>query len=267
MGFTQKYPNSPGLESIVWRENGLATGGQSEINWTMNYGVAITNFEGSNVTASQIVSGKLGNTYQVIIKDGITGIDSSPIASDGPASIVKLQNNTAPAKKVDMGFSLDGDIITAQKDVGGKQASNYEVHPTYYVALFRNVKVGDLVTSDVTTAPQIIEYKQGNIPCYSHSLYRCRQHSDQVRILPLNSLFYWNGYGQLKFVDFLLAKYLLSTVVVFGGFLFVCLIFTITKKPSKSQLKTSRQVKMQCNHVKVANWKKVTPNHKIILVP
>ena len=63
----------------------------------MDYGVAITNFEGTNVTASQIVSGKLGDTYHVVTMDSITGIDSTPIATDGPSDVISLTNKTTPA--------------------------------------------------------------------------------------------------------------------------------------------------------------------------
>ena len=161
-GVYQTFPDAPGLESIVWRENGLPTGSQAEIHWNMDYGVSITNFDGANVSAVQTISAQLGETYQVVIKDGITGIDSTPIAAGGPPDIVSLKNNTTPAKAIDMGFALNGSIIAAQKAVGGQQSSNYQVHPKYYVALFRNVQVGDLVTSDVTVAPIMVEYTQGN---------------------------------------------------------------------------------------------------------
>ena len=161
-GAYQTFPDAPGLESVIWKEYGLPTNGQVQIHWNMEYGVAITNIDGRNVSALQIVSAQLGEMYQVITRDGITGIDSNPIFTGGRSDIVSLRNNTSPAKDIDMGFALDGSIIAAQKDVGGQQQANYQVHPKYYVALFRNVQVGDLVTSDITVAPIAVEYTQGN---------------------------------------------------------------------------------------------------------
>ena len=161
-GVYQTFPESPGLESVVWKEEGVPTGGQSEISWKMDYGVSITNFNGKNVAAKQIVSANLGCDYQVITKDGIIGIDSAAISTSEPADIIALTNNTNPATPVDMGFALDGAIIAFNGNVGGKQSSNYQVHSKYYVALFRDVKVGDLVTSDISVAPIVVEYQQGN---------------------------------------------------------------------------------------------------------
>lgn len=162
-GVYQEYPDGAGLDSVVWQEQGVPNeGGKAIIHWEMDYGVSITDFIRDNVQASQTVPAQLGNTYQVIIRDNITGIDPTPISTGGNPSIVTLKNNTSPAKSIDMGFALSEKLIAAQPSVGGQQSSNYQVHPVYWVALFRNVKVGDLVTSNVTVAPIAVEYTQGN---------------------------------------------------------------------------------------------------------
>ena len=128
-GVYQTFPDAVGLESVVWKEEGVPTGGQVQISWTMDYGVSITNFDGKNVSAKQIVSAKLGNGYQVVISDDIIGISPTPISSQ-PADIVALINKTNPATPVNMGFALSGSIIASHSSaVGG---SNYQVHPKYY---------------------------------------------------------------------------------------------------------------------------------------
>lgn len=77
------------------------------------------------------------------------------------AYIIRLKNNTDP---VDVGFSLGEDIIAAQRELGGQQEAKYEVtpNPKYYVALFTDVKKGDLVSSEAANAPIMVEFKDGN---------------------------------------------------------------------------------------------------------
>ena len=65
-GVYQTFPDAAGLENVVWKEEGVPINGQVQISWTMDYGVSITNFDGKNVSAIQIVSAKLGNGYQVV---------------------------------------------------------------------------------------------------------------------------------------------------------------------------------------------------------
>ena len=162
-GVYQKFPKAAGLDSVVWREEGVPTNGVAEINWSEDYGVAITNFDGKNVTAKQNVDAKLGSVYNVVTKDDIIGIEAAPISTNKPCDIIALANNTNPATPVNMGFTVNGSIIAYHSNVGGRQSSNYQVHSKHYVALFRDVKVGDLVTYDVSMVdPVEVDYSHGN---------------------------------------------------------------------------------------------------------
>ena len=130
-GVYQTFPKSTGLESVVWKEEGLPTNSQVEIHLKMAYGVSITNFDGNNVSSRQTVGVRLGSGYQVITTNDIIGIDSTPISNNEPEDIIALTNNTDPATPVDVGFAWSGSIIASHSAVGGKQASNYQVHPKY----------------------------------------------------------------------------------------------------------------------------------------
>ena len=160
-GVYQTFTDSLGLDSVIWRDEGLPNDAHVVIQWEMNYGVALTEFGGNRYSTIQVVDASLGDTYQVISRDDITGISSDPLHTGGSHDIIGLKNNTYPAESVDIGFALSGAVIGAQRNVGGQQQIYYQVNPKYHVALFHDSHVGDLVYPGITTAPIEVEYKNG----------------------------------------------------------------------------------------------------------
>ncbi len=47
MGVYQTLPNSPGLESVSWKQTSAAQGGKTTVNWSINYGVSLSDYKQS----------------------------------------------------------------------------------------------------------------------------------------------------------------------------------------------------------------------------
>ena len=71
-----------------------------------------------------------------------------------------------------MGFTVSNNLICASQDVGGKQSTIYRVHPSYYVACYRNIELGQLVDQGVVIGPLMVEYVGGahthTVQAYKH---------------------------------------------------------------------------------------------------
>ena len=161
-GVYQDYPTSPGLKSVVWQVRGLPSRSTNKVDWKMDYQVAIADWDQNEQSYSgqQIVDAQQGNAYQVTIQEGdIPAIDPSPSSAPTSKDQIKLLNATS--RELDMGFAVDGNLI-AVTSARGNQTANFIIHPTYYVALYRSVKLGNLVDSGLEVGPVKVEFTNGN---------------------------------------------------------------------------------------------------------
>ena len=166
-GVYQKNPASPGLSSVAWQVRGVPpkqgdTPASAQVNWNMSYGLCIADFDQDErtFTGSQMAPANLGNKYKVESLDGIPSISTTPTGTGSPDQIT-LKNTTAPVTPLTMGFTLGGNIIAVEKAVGGAQETIYRVHPTYYVACYRNIVLGQLVDEGVVIGPVEVKYEGG----------------------------------------------------------------------------------------------------------
>ena len=164
----QKYPESPGLNSVAWQVRGVppiegSRPSSAEVNWTLNYGLCIANFDKDimGYTGKQFAPANLGNIYEVVSLDGIPSIDTKPTGVGSPDQIVLKNQTGPPAQPVTMGFTASNNIIAVQDDVGGSEETIFRVHPSYYVACYRNIVLGQLVDSGVAIGPVEVKYEAG----------------------------------------------------------------------------------------------------------
>ncbi len=157
---------TPGLKSIAWKVVGIPPNGTATTQWTMDYGVAIANWQMGPpgiYTEQQIVPAKLGHSYKIIKSPDdidIPMINPTPTHEFGVqnADLIKL-NNSAPQKLV-AGFALAGDLLAVEPLSGGA-TSNFVVHPTYCVATYHNIKRGMMVDAGAQLTPVIVEFDHG----------------------------------------------------------------------------------------------------------
>ena len=164
----KSIPASPGLSSVAWQVRGVPPkqGGNpppsAQVNWDMNYGLCIADFDKdfNKFTGTQYGSASLGMSYEIKSDDGIPTINPSPTGKTTSDQIL-LVNSTTPAMPVTMGFTLSGNIVVAEQDVGKGERTTYRVHPQYYVACYRNIVLGQLVDEGVAIGPVLVSYDGG----------------------------------------------------------------------------------------------------------
>ena len=167
-GVYQKHPMSPGLTSVAWQVRGIppqagSVPSSAQVTWKMDYGLCIANFDKDQqrYTGKQFAPAYLGNVYKVDSLDGIPNIEAKPTATGSPDQIVLVNNTGPPATALTMGFTLSNNIIAVEDNVGGKQETIYRVHPTYYVACYRNIVLGQMVDEGVVIGPAEVKYEGG----------------------------------------------------------------------------------------------------------
>ena len=157
----QKYPNSPGLESVAWQVRGLPPRSTNRVDWTLDYQVAIADWDSnaSQYSGGQMVPAELGQSFQVVtLESDIPNINQNPTGPAGKG-LIKLKNNTIPAKMVTMGFAINHKLVAAQKDVAAGEIVEFKVHPKYYVACYRAIEEGQLVSDGVELQPVTLEFQ------------------------------------------------------------------------------------------------------------
>lgn len=163
----KNYPESPGLQSVAWQVRGLGPQANDSVDWTMNYGIAIAKWDkdgpGKSCAGKQIADAKLGNAYEVTtLQKDIPSINSAPLLGAKVAKDqIKLYNNSNVS--LTLGFTVDKNIICVEDNVppGPDSGTNYIVHPTYWVALYRDIKLGMLVDAGVEVGPVKVKYEHG----------------------------------------------------------------------------------------------------------
>ncbi len=162
----QDFPDSPGLRSVAWQVRAVSARGykatSSTVSWTTSYGISIANWDSDQkeYTGEQQQHAELGNTYEVIARGEFPGINP---ASTGKTAegLIAFENNTDPAIDLDMGFTVAGNIVAVQPKVHSQEATVFDVHQSYYVALYRNIKLGQLVDSNVKLGPVEVIFGDG----------------------------------------------------------------------------------------------------------
>ena len=168
-GVYKQFPDSPKIKSIAWQVRRVSKRGSvpttSNVCWTMpSYGIAIANWDQNQkgYMDSQKVDADLGNVYEVVSEDEFPNIDPKPIGTTSPGLIVFENNTKTPnAMDLDMGFTEANNIIAIIPKVGSGYKVVFDVHPAYYVSLYRNIKLGQLVDSGIVLGPVKVEFKDG----------------------------------------------------------------------------------------------------------
>jgi hypothetical protein len=156
----QAHPKAPGLKSVAFEVRRVPPNGKANATWDMTFGTAIADFDrnGEAWTGLQTRNAQLNKAYEVKLVDGdIPSITPSPVGStDG--GIILLKNATN--RKLNVGFTIGGSLVGVQ-EVHGGETSEYYVHPTYYVAVYRNIKKGSMVDSGVVIGPVELKFADG----------------------------------------------------------------------------------------------------------
>ena len=163
-GVYQKYPDSMGLTSVVWKERPVPPMGSipstASVDWVMSYGASISDFDKNNSTwtGEQVIAAELGKVYDIVSEGGVPMINPTPSGPTNPSQIV-IKNSTNTV--MNPGFALDYNLIAVKTGTDAGEQAQFSVHPTYYVGCYRDIKLGQLVDSDIALGPVEVKFTEG----------------------------------------------------------------------------------------------------------
>ena len=154
----------PEVTSVAWIVCPVPPTGQGYREFTLTYGVALTEKHENIMTVSQQQTADLGKKYQVKFASGsnVPCIDPDPIG-ESPQGKISVWNNTNIM--LDIGVTLSDDLLLVQENVPGNATTSFRMPPsTYYISLYNYIEKGQIidVTSDnprdITLGPVELQY-------------------------------------------------------------------------------------------------------------
>lgn len=161
MGIYQTLPSSPGLDSVAWKQTSSPQGGQSSVRWTVDYNVAIANYfqEGAIgvYESSQVLPSLLGKAWKVLYNAPVQELTPDGDAPQRDQIIIKNESG----KNANLGIGMSGVGSVYKSNVNSGAQAQFVVTPTYWAALFNDVVLGQVISSNVTIMPLILQFAGG----------------------------------------------------------------------------------------------------------
>ena len=138
----------PGLASIAWLACPVNAQGQCQQDFTLTYGVALTEKVGGVWTITQMQQVELANKYEVKIASdsGVPYniIDPKPIGVTEKDQI-SVWNNTS--KMLDLGVTLSGELLLVQEAVPPNTMALFLMSSPYNIVLTKSVRKGQVMNA------------------------------------------------------------------------------------------------------------------------
>lgn len=156
----QELPESPGLDSVAWKQTTVPTQGESGVQWTIQYLACLADYRqtgGKGVyKASQKLGTNLGQKWKCIYNE-----DVQELQTDGSTTAGQLLIANQSLRLANLGIGMDGDISLVKKDVYSGNNAQFTVKPTYYVALFKNLTKGEVISGNQIHGPLQVVFDGG----------------------------------------------------------------------------------------------------------
>jgi hypothetical protein len=157
----QTLPESPGLKSLSWKQTTIPRGGESGVQWTVDYLVSILNYRqigGKGVyRASQKLGTSLGQAWDAVFDAGTQQLVE---AGNAPTKGQVIINNKS-GQLADLGIGMDGDVALVQAGVYAGAGANFEVEPTYWVAMYKDIVKGEVISGAQVAGPIKVKFLNG----------------------------------------------------------------------------------------------------------
>jgi hypothetical protein len=153
----QTLPGLPGLVSLSWKQATVARGGEASVSWDAAHLVGVLSHRrmgGKSVyRASQKLGTPLGAAWDVVLQDGaLQLLEAAP--APGARQIVIHNRSEALA---DVGIGIGGDIALVQPRVESGAMTSFEVRPTYWVAMYKDLVKGEVVSGAPAAGPLAVD--------------------------------------------------------------------------------------------------------------
>jgi hypothetical protein len=161
MAAYQTLPDSVGLVSVSWLQTTAADGGDSGVSWEVDYLAMLADYKqegGKSVyKASQKKTTALGKKWKVVYKEGLQQLVEDGTA-DRPDQIYIFNDSGETANP---GFGMSGQGALYKSEVLSGTGAQFVVTPTYWVGLFNQVVLGQVISSNVVVGPEKLTFPSG----------------------------------------------------------------------------------------------------------
>lgn len=156
----QTLPDSPGLDSVSWKQTRVPTQGESGVQWQIQYLACLANYKqtgGKGVyKASQKLPTDLGMAWDCIYQD-----DVQQLVSAGSTTQGQLLLSNKSEKMANLAIGMDGDIALVKSNVYSGNNAQFVVKPKYYVALYTNLTQGEVISGNQIHGPLEVVFAGG----------------------------------------------------------------------------------------------------------
>ncbi len=161
MAAFQTLPDNVGLDSVAWLQTTAADGGTTGVSWEVDYDAVLANYSQESgigvYSASQTKATALGTQWNVVDLDGIQQLQ----LGDGPVSAGTITIKNTSLEPANVGIGMSGQGAVFKQDVDGGVIAQFDVSPTYYAALFTDVQLGQVISSDLISSAQTVAFPAG----------------------------------------------------------------------------------------------------------
>lgn len=161
MAVYQTLPNSIGLDSVSWKQTTVPKSGDSGVEWQVNYNVALAEYKQTGgigvYKASQTLPAELGTAWQCVFEDNVQQL--IPDSGSVPSDTILIKNVSSMEANLGIGMSGQGSVY--KKGVVSGAAGQFTVTPSYWVGLFNNLVLGEVISSNVIVGPTPIRFPDG----------------------------------------------------------------------------------------------------------
>lgn len=163
MAVYQQLPESVGLDSVSWKQATSPRHSETGVKWEVNYLVATADYVMSRplgvYMANQTLPTTLGKKWRCVWQDNCQQLVED---GDGTPGHILIANESG--FKANLGIGMDGEGSVFKKDVLSNENAQFRVEPTYWVGLFRNVVIGEVISGNVIVGPEQIKFT-GDMNC------------------------------------------------------------------------------------------------------
>ena len=129
----------------------------------MDFGICIAEFDGheQKYMSVQYAPAMLSHGYEVISLDGIPSISTAAVASGKRDHLLVKNKTDAPGTSLSLGFTQSGNIAAIVNNISRNQEAVYGLQPTYHVACYHNIVLGQPVDEGIAMGPLEVKYDPG----------------------------------------------------------------------------------------------------------
>lgn len=164
MAVYQTLPNSIGLDSVAWKLTTVPKSGSSGVLWEVNYNVSLASYRQDTPLgvyyASQTMDTHLGYEWDIVYKDGVQQLELVEPLDSGLEDHILINNKSGLEANPGIGMSGMGSVF--KRNVLSNASAQFKVTPIYWVGLFRDVQIGEVISSNVEVGPFKLAFAEGS---------------------------------------------------------------------------------------------------------